>query len=376
MAHFWWQLPGPASFVRRIADELAEGRNVVLALPEHLPAELSRAIRDERFPDGEAGRWIRLTAASENQSSPARQVADIVLRQHPASVLVTATHLAQNDEHSGSVISVDGLTRDTWPVWRDFVEEYAHACRSRTVFERIVFIISLTGEPTLDIPANDVTLAVHQWYGVVEPIDQLLYASHLMRDCKIPRLQREIVLMVVAHLALWDPLVAEYLCRQPFKLVLDPISVLADFGAKREWTCLPDDAKTRWSCGMSDRFADVDQLHSAALAASSAAHAVDEIRRRIWSAQVGVLLPFVEIRRRELLEQLNGELVGPFRFDNGLVIENVLDLEIGQLEYQLSFRRDSPLRTVRLLKTIRNQLAHLEIVDAATLVDPAIGGNG
>ena len=54
MRRGWWLLPGPGDFVRRGADELREGRNLALALPRHLPDDVTiLALR--RAPGPEVG---------------------------------------------------------------------------------------------------------------------------------------------------------------------------------------------------------------------------------------------------------------------------------------------------------------------------------
>jgi hypothetical protein len=190
----------------------------------------------------------------------------------------------------------------------------------------------------------------------------MLYVAQLLRGRPMLGLRRELVIAVIAALALWDPTVSDAMIDLPLERIFDPVEPLAVVAHSRGWTSLPDDTAACRHEGMVQRFADKDQIHSAVLAASGDVHSLDELRRRVWSAQVGVLLPFVEGRRRELLEGLDGQLVGPFRFDDGVVIQDARDLEIGQIEYQLAKRGRRVPQTIRLLKQIRNRLAHLEVV--------------
>jgi hypothetical protein len=89
-----------------------------------------------------------------------------------------------------------------------------------------------------------------------------------------------------------------------------------------------------------------------------------EIQRRIWSAEVGIMLPFVEEQRQEILDRLTGFLQVPFRTRFGETIEDVRDLEIGHIETQLRSSNLYPdsnlMRLVQRLREIRNRLAHLE----------------
>jgi hypothetical protein len=265
---------------------------------------------------------------------------------------------------------VEDLSAKSWPAWRVFLQEYAHDCRSRPLLERLTLVAPLAGAAGCRPPDEDVALAVRHWAGVVEPLDQLLFVYHLLRLRPMPRLQRDVFAAVIAGLALWDPAVSRTLVELPFAEVLAPAEVLAALARERGWAVLPGEATIGWQEGMVDQFAGAERTHSSALAELDRARGADELQRRIWSAQVGVLLPYVEGRRRELLEGLGGQLTGPFHFDSGLVVSDIRDLEIGQIEYQLTASGRRVPRVVRLLKEIRNRLAHLEVV-GADLLDPS-----
>lgn len=232
--------------------------------------------------------------------------------------------------------------------------------------ERLLIVAPLVGPVAARPLDEDVALAVHRWTGVVEPLDQLLYVRRLLSYRPMERLQREVFAAVIASLALWDPNVSHALAELSLKGVLSPREVLADFARDRGWAGLAEE-REGWQEGIVDQFGGEKQVHSAALAVAGDNSSIDEIDRRIWSAQVGVLLPYVERRRRELLERLDGQLKGPFRFTNGLTIVDRFELEIGQIEYQLALRGHKVPCVVSLLKQVRNSLAHLKVVDAEVL---------
>jgi hypothetical protein len=72
-----------------------------------------------------------------------------------------------------------------------------------------------------------------------------------------------------------------------------------------------------------------ESVHSAALAL---ADLQGTVRRRIWSAEVGVMLPFVEERHQKILSHLAGVLKVPFTTGFGELISDVHDSEIGHIE--------------------------------------------
>lgn len=369
MSRSWWLLPGPGEFVRRVSVELREGRNVVLLLPRHLPDGLGAAVRAERFAEGEAGPW-RSLPIDPGGPPPFRQIAERLLPSPPSGPL-RASWLVQQESFGGQVLWLEGLTAECWPAWRDFLLEYEHSCRSCPLLDRTVFVVPLEGPPAGAPPEEDVALAVLPYRGVVEPLDQLLYVSQLVRGRAMPRFQRGVFAAVVAGLALWDPAVADLLAGFPMGQVFRAGVDLAALGQRRGWTALSEEGAASWREGMTQPFDGRDQMHSAVLACSG--DGADELSRRVWAAQVGVLLPYVEERRRELLERLDGQLQGPFHFDGGLVVDDQRDLEIGQIAYQLALRGRKVPRLVHVLKQIRNSLAHLEVVSADLLEQSEVG---
>jgi hypothetical protein len=84
-----------------------------------------------------------------------------------------------------------------------------------------------------------------------------------------------------------------------------------------------------------------------------------------------VVLPYIEERRQQLLEELSAVLSVPFRTVYGQVLTDVRDLEVGHIEAQLavgSAQVSETLRAeVRWLREARNRLAHLEPLDYRTL---------
>jgi hypothetical protein len=112
---------------------------------------------------------------------------------------------------------------------------------------------------------------------------------------------------------------------------------------------------------MMDSLSGNEELHSSILVLDDRDREVD---RRIWTAEIGVLFPFVEERRRDLLRTFGHLLQVPFTGRNGDTIEDIRDLEIGHIESQLQ-RSAQPvgtdtLRLLRLLRESGNSLSNLE----------------
>jgi len=94
---------------------------------------------------------------------------------------------------------------------------------------------------------------------------------------------------------------------------------------------------------------------------------VNELRRRIWSAHLSVLFPWIEDHRQRLIERYRKTL----RVDqhlHSLGVASVEDIEMGALHWQLSrVLQGQELYGVEALARMRNDLAHRKPVRMADL---------
>jgi hypothetical protein len=366
----FWQLSGPRRFVRRVVDDLREGKNVVVCLPEHIPARFSTELRNVLYENFDSVLQV-LRLASSDLAPPATFLGKHILQDLPPASILSAATLVSDEAFSGRFLWLDGLTAETWPAWQAFLTEYSHVCRSVSVMDRTLLCISLTGELTDLCPPVDVCLACHQWRGVVDSVDALSFSSQLLRDHPVSMLQKRVLCSTCAHLALWDPCVAVRLVAAGTGAFFDPYPVLQAIADERGWFGgTSADSPTRWSQGQIDLFDGRELVHSAALAHHDPNR---EIIRRIWSAQVGVLFPYVEQQRQVILGQLRGVLQVPFITRFGASITDWRDLEIGHIESQIATNQiaisDETRLRLRDLRRIRNCLAHQEVVPHDLLTD-------
>lgn len=93
---------------------------------------------------------------------------------------------------------------------------------------------------------------------------------------------------------------------------------------------------------------------------------------RIWRAQIAILLPIVEHERRRYLKNHRNLWRVPHRRGDGITVEQVDDLEIGDLVRQArdSGMRREEIRRLEWLRRVRNDLAHVKIVRWETLTSP------
>jgi len=365
----WWELPGPSQFAAGVAEDLRRGRNVVLCLPEWFPQGLQEAVR-AHLPPSAGLVWDTLEPAHASSTQPADWIAQRYLDDRRRARVRSPRELAVADGFESWLIWVDGVDSSQWPPWRSFLEEYEAACRQRPVHERALFCVVARGLVALTPPKEEVALSVRLWQAQVEPLDMFFYCWTLVRERSWPDLQRRLAAGLLSAVSAWDPLVADRLAQEPLENLLKPHAVLAEIAREREWERVEsDDCALLWARGMADCQGGRWRLHSAVLALNDPE---DELRSRLWGAEVSVVLPFLEEFRRSLLERYRAAIRLPHPTPDGRLITEHHDLELQHLAWQLARNPAVPVPTrtrLRRLANIRNRLAHLAILEPWELTE-------
>lgn len=366
----WWDTPGPAWFVETATNHIREGRNLFLQLPRHYPPGLRDAIR-RRVSTGFDAPWRTVELSELDPACPAGSF----LKFFDASAVhcdpVSVRDLISNERfNSGFLIWVDNVPEDSWPRWRAFFEEYAHACRAVDLLNRSLYCVNLIGPLALFPPVNDVCLAKLKWQGIVSQLDSLLYSSRWFADRPWPVKKKQLASHVAAFLGQWDPVLIDQLCACDFRSLLEPRDILKDFGNARGWNQVDlKKSASKWVEGISDQYEGMERDHCGFLALNGSDHL---IRHKIWSAETAVLFPRIEEYRHQLLDSLSRHLTPPYRSLDGTLIEDARDLELSDLMYLLAnnpvlWIRDEGWAQLKMMKNARNQLAHRQPVDPEVL---------
>ena len=118
----WWELPGPAAFLRTAWEDVRGGKNVVLALPATAPAGLRGGL-SALVRQAEMWAW-RDYPAGDGAGSSAALVEQLHQRFAPPKgggvVLLSADTLAADPRLADTVIWVEGMTATSWPASRLF----------------------------------------------------------------------------------------------------------------------------------------------------------------------------------------------------------------------------------------------------------------
>lgn len=369
MDRVWMQIPGPRRFLSGIVQDIEDGKNVILCLPEHIPDGLANAVRSEL---GSNRDWRTISLGDESIASKPLDMLfqrfvqeDISPERDPDKYNILT--LAEHKDFAGKIIWLDEIDPSLWENWKEFLINYQQPCRAIPERDRTIFCVPLRGELALDPPSEDVCLSQRTWKEVVDRIDMLLFTANLFRQKSLPDLHKRVVIYVVAHLALWDFQTSEYFLDEKLDYILNPVPILKKIAKERNWYNYNSDKddQENWCRGLADKIEGESKIHSAALAIKkNEENRGEEINRRIWSAEVGILLPFVEELRLPIIDKLKSYLEVPHQAYGGYYIEDVRKLEIGHINYQIYKKNvDEDIKEiVNTLYAIRNKLAHIELI--------------
>jgi hypothetical protein len=172
------------------------------------------------------------------------------------------------------------------------------------------------------------------------------------------------------ELAQWDLALCDDLSRRSIPYLLRPASLLVGYAKSLKWETVATDETEDilWRHGILQTYGGRKRLHNAWHALHGR---LEEIQSAIWRAELKVLFPFVEEQCLRIIQRHVNYLRVPHVRKDMSVLNEVLDFEIVDVDYQ--FQENAavprPLREyVRKLWLMRNKLAHRTCLDPAMLV--------
>ena len=358
-----WHLPGPSEYVTAVERSVRNGENVILRFPEGVPSGFESVLHARLEY---CGRWRRVVVSPSTESMPAEPLRYLFNQFAPELSTVpdlTPVELCEEGGFRGCLIWIDGLCRENSLEWMCFLEKYAQVSRNVSRLKRTLFIVPVNGE-TPDSLGRDVALMVHDWARVVDEMDLAFLANDRLRARGVVETLRKLLVMTIAQVAAWDCAVAERLAQARTEEILDPLEFLKSDARTRGWTRETPPSVTLGT----------ESYLGVAHAALAAIREPDEIRRRIWSAQVSVLLPVIEMRRREIIREHHHQITAELRRKGRARDPETLEIgDLAPLFSRARFDRFDPnvISRVERLRLARNELAHgrpLPISQALELV--------
>ncbi len=345
-----WQCPGPARLLAELTDALVDGRSAILRIPCLAPEGLEQELATVMGADG----W-RMGRIEDTGSNPARQVIEAAWVENALASEVTATTLTERAELAGRVFwcvpqDATGVER-----WLAFLDAYAVACRARPEADGPRFVLSLLGTLACPAPPKKIGIEVLDVGGAANQTDLLLLAYHQTGTTFGASLKAQVIAQTAASIALWDLALLNRLLDETPERLFAPASVLQCYAAEQGWEKATPPS---WQSGTRRELGTNEEVHSALLVLNDTKGVIPS---RVWAGQAAVLLPAIERRRLELIEEHKDLLARhiPFKTDYETV-SDVYSLQIGAVWYLLKNNANSHTqsRTLRLKKA-RDSLAHM-----------------
>jgi hypothetical protein len=362
MDRVWFQLPGPAGFIESVAVSVDSGRNVVVSAPHALTDSLRDALR-HRLASGSRA-WYHLASPIGGSHNPVEVIRQSCVGVDDRDSVLDVATLSRCPSFSSYIIWVEP-TSCSAARWREFIPDYAQACRVRDEVDRAVFCLLLHDPEIHSTLREEVTLSLHTWDGQLSGLDVWAFVRHRRQTSGLHPWFDYLAGSLIAELAAFDMTLAEFLSSRDLTELLSPMPLLVEYAHRCEWKgthC----RHPSWAEGQIGRTDHGMMIHLALSALDGNRDAVD---RRIWQSQVRVLFPLLEEMRLWLVPEASRLIRPPFVSlikGQQVVINSVDDLELGQLEYQLSSTRLYP--RVHCLAEMRRNLAHIRPVPANSLL--------
>lgn len=369
-----WRLPGPGRFAGALAADLRDGRSAVVVMPAGaVPAGLQEAVRDF-YPEVAVNR-LTLEALLNGRRPVVDGLFELLdLRRPEPADRLDVGDLAHHPDLNRRLVWVDcrGASALQATSWGMFLRQYASAASEVEAHRRTVFATLCQGAHSALMPDSDRLLERRWWWGVVRPLDTEVFVAELLGERERPPAFVE----TVTEVAGFDLGVARMLAdewegglRDLGGLLCEhEIAVDGDHAWSPEPSPLPQppsDSVAAWAAGVVNAWGEHDpHRHPCYVHAEEP----DSLRHLIWRGQVRGLLPRVEIERQSLAEWVyqRRDWLPP-----SWAGREIRSLEVSELVpiFEIpDFRRDrSKAARARWLRWVRNQIAHLKILDASEL---------
>ncbi len=361
----FWSLPGPESFFYTILENLAEGRNLILFLPERMPEGLKRTVMNAAAQEVQEKEFDELFQSDfDPGTSPLAslfRLFEVELDEEWRGEILSFETLVSSDSFKNRILWIENTNGLNLKEWLSFLSKYERASRNRELAERSLFCFCIFGHPPESVEIKeDICLKFMTWQGYVDFFDMVLYGHWNIPAFSEGGLRRELAVNVAAGLALWDPEVIDRLADSSFLDTLSPYEILEEIGQERGWA--EEGFEPSWKNGAGEKRNGRLKTHSAYLALMDGQKELDS---RIWKGQSTCLLPLIEEQRLIIIESLKGRLQLPFPSCYDQFIEEAEDLEIGHIWFQVErgkLQVAAPKKQrINRLRRLRNILAHQQV---------------
>ncbi|MCP1758705.1 MULTISPECIES: AAA family ATPase [Bradyrhizobium] len=358
----WWAQAGPSSVLGKIALAVSRKERVVcISTPtprmSGLTAAIERRLRTELSLDS-----VSIDLTAEDQSQPiAHMLAGFL--DVSAVEIGTVAEFAVHPSLVDRVMIVDGLDRTQLRRWSLFLRQLMAEPPEETVVGPVLLVLLPTGLDRDDRSTLCGPVPLVSTQGMCDRYDSASYAAAIgARPAQ--GLTSRVGHAAAIEVAAWSRELLEETVGWDAADQIAPFPLLDRLVARRQYPfpC--------WENGLVDYWDDEPAAH--AVAALQHGH-VDHVRRRVWSAQASVLLPFTHRVLRSLISRYQHVLarkVSPAKpyvrkiHDHVKTIDDFWKLEFYDLkEFTKDLLSPNEANLLGQAGWIRNKVAHFDLIE-------------
>ena len=395
-----FQLPSVQRFLNRLADDLANSRNLLILLPVGVdPLEVSAALRAELWRRGFTFEEVLLSGLPKDRVPVSVLSEGLGISWDPPDTPRTIQNLMAIEQLPDLILleDFDQLPDPACKNWIVFLRQWAQTCQTMadrgsptTALCMVMPAVAILPE----IPESSVYLAVHWWWGFPSALEMHMLCRLSNEHDSWDTMARWREYMLPALVGNDVPL-ASYLWNDlhvPLDILL---SHLRSYAEQRDWKAEalrtwgaggmavasnrdqrlmqlfpPIDLRTLWAHGAIGWTLEYGlEVHAAVLALLGRR---EELQHRLWRGQAELLLPIIDQIRLALCDHLTCTYGSdwPVRWcqpvspeEDAAVRNSPLACQWGHLEVLL--RRSASLRSeerwlplASLSRWVRNEIAH------------------
>lgn len=255
--------------------------------------------------------------------------------------------------HGICCMIVDVVEPENANLWSQFLRRLQHRARQNGESNRPVIIVVHRCPWPGDGAFDDVAITQLSFNDALSRADIVSLAHSLLPTRGISKVLRKVLVHTVASISLTDLDLLTHVASESLSEMTVPFDSLLTWARNQGFS--------RDSADLPRMYLEGEVLeHSVALALRGDRAGIN---RRIWAAQAGILLPWVEEERSKLVPELKAWL--PKEHEGQIMQE----FEVGTLDFLIS-RGSAPAslkNRTRLLRDIRNNLAHCGIISYSCL---------
>lgn len=364
---FWWKhMTGAQLIVTGIVDALRNGMTAVVDIPSDLPwrwtmrSEVEDSFRNSSGYD--EALFEIIDATDDCLAEKEKEIGLFLLEKYANQEVFNGyrersnktiqMYLKDNSVLKDRVIWVKGLSEKQVNGWLSFCKNYGLSC-----IEKGLFVI----EDRCGIAKKGSRFSKCVCFSdCVSVYDVQLFASLIVESKqKMPLQWNKYLSSVAASICDTDAEIASFFLDNIDIQKQSPLDVIADIASEKQYAA---------------RGADEGSDH---ILAYQRRGDLEELKHRLWRAQVQTLFPLIEMERIQIVERYQVLLTERLSRNDveqfHVRITSPIDLEIGTLKNQMweafdgVFSSDDRER-IKLLHRCRNNLAHADCCDVNDVV--------